>query len=393
MVRIPLDKMPKLKNDLLLRAAKGEPTERVPVWMMRQAGRYLPEYMALRVMADFFKVCRTPELACRVSLQPLERFKTLDAVIIFCDILVIPQAMGLEVNMVKGRGPVLPNPVVDPSHMKRLDTNPDLEKSLGYVFDALNLTRQRIDGRVPLIGFCGGPWTLMAYMIEGGGTRTFSKCKTWLYRYPEESKKLLHSVSILLAKFLIAQYRAGAQLLQVFESWGGELPQHVFKEFVLPELTYIVDTVKKEIPQVPMTVFGRGLGHALESLAATKFDVVGLDWSIDPKDARRRVGSNVSLQGNLDPCALYVVLPYIHFSHDVSSQPHTHTHTHTHTKHRYGTRESLRKEVRYMLSRFGSTQRHIANLGHGMHPTHDPEMAGEFIKAVQEESLKMRKNE
>ena len=308
MVRIPLDKMPKLKNDLLLRAAKGEPTERVPVWMMRQAGRYLPEYMALRVMADFFKVCRTPELACRVSLQPLERFKTLDAVIIFCDILVIPQAMGLEVNMVKGRGPVLPNPVVDPSHMKRLDTNPDLEKSLGYVFDALNLTRQRIDGRVPLIGFCGGPWTLMAYMIEGGGTRTFSKCKTWLYRYPEESKKLLHSVSILLAKFLIAQYRAGAQLLQVFESWGGELPQHVFKEFVLPELTYIVDTVKKEIPQVPMTVFGRGLGHALESLAATKFDVVGLDWSIDPKDARRRVGSNVSLQGNLDPCALYVVV-------------------------------------------------------------------------------------
>lgn len=352
-----LSDFPPLKNDLLLRAAKGEKTERAPVWMMRQAGRYLPEYMALRVMADFFKVCRTPELACRVSLQPLERFRTLDAVIIFCDILVIPQAMGLEVNMVKGKGPVLPRPVVDPSHMERLDMNPNLEETLGYVFDALNLTRERIAGRVPLIGFCGGPWTLMAYMIEGGGTRTFSKCKTWLYKYPKESKVLLHSVSVLLAKFLIAQYHAGAQLLQVFESWGGELPQHIFNEFVLPELTYIASTVKAAIPSVPMTVFGRGLGHALESLAATKFDVVGLDWGIDPQSARRRVGTSVSLQGNLDPCALY------------------------------GTPESLRREVRRMLSRYGTMQRYIANLGHGMHPTHDPDMAGVFIKAVQEESL------
>ena len=267
--------------------------------------------------------------------------------------------MGLEVNMVKGKGPVLPNPIVDPSHMKRLETNPDLESTLGYVFDALNLTRQRINGRCPLIGFCGGPWTLMAYMIEGGGTRTFSKCKKWLYRYPEESKKLLHTMSILLAKFLIAQYRAGAQLLQVFESWGGELTQHMFKEFVLPELTYIVNTVKKEIPQVPMTVFGRGLSHALEALSKTKYDVVGLDWSIDPADARRRCGDACSFQGNLDPCALY------------------------------GTPETLRSEVKYMLSRFGSTQRYIANLGHGMHPTHDPEMAGQFIKIVQEESLKL----
>lgn len=358
--RVALEKFPPLVNDLLLRAAKGLPTKRVPVWMMRQAGRYLPEYMALRVMADFFKVCRTPELACRVSLQPLERFKTLDAVIIFCDILVIPQAMGLEVNMVKGKGPVLPNPLVTPEDMGRLEMKPDLEATLGYVFDALNLTRQRIAGRVPLIGFCGGPWTLMAYMIEGGGTRTFSKCKMWLYKYPAQSKKLLRSMTLILAQFLVAQYKAGAQLLQVFESWGGELPQHLFYEFVLPELALIAELVKKEVPGVPMTVFGRHLGYALESLAATQYDVVGLDWTIDPTAARGRVEGKVSLQGNMDPCALY------------------------------GTPESLRAEVKRMLKEFG-TKGYIANLGHGMHPTHDPAMAGNFIKFVQEESVAMNR--
>jgi uroporphyrinogen decarboxylase len=350
--------------------------------MMRQAGRYLPEYMALRVMSDFFAVCRTPELACEVSLQPLERFKTLDAVIIFSDILVVPQAMGMECQMVKGKGPVFPEPIESPEDLTRLKLQPNVEESLGYVLDAINLTRERIAGRCPLIGFCGGPWTLMAYMIEGGGSRTFARSKGWLYRHPEASATLLDALAECLAQYLIAQARAGAQLLQVFESWGGELPQHMFRRFVLPRLASIAARVKAACPDVPMTVFGRGLGHALESLAATDFDCVGLDWQMDPAAARARIeavvvassdggtaegaaGSRsearrpVTLQGNLDPCALYC-----------------------------GSKERLRVEVKRMLKAFGP-HRHIANLGHGMHPTHDPEMAGAFIELVQEESKRM----
>eukprot|EP00941_MAST-03F_sp_MAST-3F-sp1_P001514 g1514.t1 len=359
--RLPLTAFPPLQNDLLLRAAKGEKVKRAPVWMMRQAGRYLPEYMALRVMSDFFAVCRTPELACTVSLQPLERFKTLDAVIIFSDILVVPQAMGMECQMVKGKGPVFPLPIDSPHDLDRLNLKPDVEKTLGYVFDAINLTRERIAGRVPLIGFCGGPWTLMAYMIEGGGSRTFAKSKGWLYRHPEAAMTLLDALTESLTEYLIAQYNAGAQLLQVFESWGGELPQHLFRTFVLPRLKRIAEGVKAKCPNVPMTIFGRNLGYAIGDFAISMYDCVGLDWQSDPREARKVIelsNSRTSLQGNLDPCALY------------------------------GTRESLRREVRRMLEEFGP-QSHIANLGHGMQPTHDPEMAGYFIECVQEISTEL----
>jgi uroporphyrinogen decarboxylase len=207
---------PPLRNDLILRAARGEPTERTPVWVMRQAGRYLPEFREMRAEHDFFRVCRTPELAARVTLQPIERYEgLLDASIIFCDILVIPQALGMTVEMVPGKGPHFPEPLHVPDDLNRLTKTVDVVKELGYALDAITLTRKQLDGRVPLFGFCGAPWTLMAYMVEGGGSKTFSKAKTWLYQYPEASKNLLDQLTDVLVDFLVAQVNAGAQVLIV----------------------------------------------------------------------------------------------------------------------------------------------------------------------------------
>ena len=266
---------------------------------------YLPEFRALRKQHDFFTICRNPELACEVSLQPLARFPTLDAIIIFCDILVIPQAMGMEVQMVPGKGPVFPDPIVTPADLDKLVFKPDVEESLGYMFDALNLTRSKIDGRVPLIGFVGAPWTLMAYMIEGQGSKTFSKAKGWLYTYPEASHRLLSAITDLLVEFLIAQHAAGAQLLQVFDSWAGYLAPDTFRTFGLPYISQIATRVKAAIPGVPMTVFAKGAHYALGDLGKTDFDTVSLDWTQDPAEARVAVGNGKTLQGNLDPCALY----------------------------------------------------------------------------------------
>jgi uroporphyrinogen decarboxylase len=299
------------------------------------------------------------------SLQPLLRFETLDAVIFFSDILVIPQAMGMDVKMEKGRGPVFTAPLNTPADMSKLTLKPNVEAALGYVFDGINLTRKEINGRVPLIGFSGGPWTLMAYMVEGHGTKTWEKCKTWLYNHPVESHQLLQAVTDLLILYLVEQVKAGAQLLQVFESWGGELPPHLFKEFSVPYLRQIAAGVKAALPtdlkgKVPMTVFGRGLHHAVEDFANSEYDVIGLDWSQSPSEARTITGNKKALQGNLDPCALY------------------------------GSEEVIRKEVRRMINEFG-TKAYIANLGHGMHPSHSPTHAGYFIKAVQEISLEINK--
>ncbi len=342
---------PPLKNDLLLRAARREPTERTPVWIMRQAGRYLPEYRALRAEDEFFTVVRTPELAAEVTLQPLARFP-LDAAIIFSDILVVPQAMGLEVQMVKGKGPHFPRPLGAPEDLARLRT-PDIASDLGYVFEALTLTRQQLDGRAPLIGFCGAPWTLMAYMIEGGGSKTFSRSKTWLFRYPEASHTLLGRITDVLIEYLVAQVEAGAQALQVFDSWAGLLSPEAFEVFALPYLRRIAAEVGAHKPDVPKIVFARGAHYALEALAESGYEVIGLDWTMDPKEARRRTGGRVTLQGNLDPATLY-------------APP-----------------EVIREEVKKMLAAFGP-QGHIANLGHGIHPDHDPEHARAFIEAVQE---------
>ena len=347
---------PPLKNDLLLRAARREPVERVPVWMMRQAGRYLPEYHEVRAEHDFFELCRTPKLACEVTVQPLRRFP-LDAAIIFSDILVVPQALGLEVQMVEGKGPHFPNPLSGPDDLDRLVT-PDVQKDLGYVYEAISLTRRVLGGRAPLIGFTGAPWTLMAYMIEGGGSKNFSKSKAWLYRHPEASHELLQAITDVIVDHLAAQAEAGAQALQVFDSWAGILAPYHFSSFALPYLQQIAERVGERHPDVPLIVFARGAHYALAALAETDYDVIGLDWTIIPQAARAIVGDAAALQGNLDPSALY------------------------------GPHATIRAAVKQMLDGFG-TQGYIANLGHGMHPDHNPAHAAAFVEAVQELSAEM----
>ncbi len=350
--------VPVLKNDLMLRAARRETVERTPVWIMRQAGRYLPEYRALRAESRFFEVCRTPELAAEVTLQPLRRYP-LDAAILFSDILVVPQSMGLEVQMKPGEGPHLPEPLRSPADLERLRT-PDVRDALGYVFDAIRLIRRELDGTAPLIGFCGAPFTLMAYMIEGGGSKTFSRAKAWLYAEPQAAHRLLGLLADYLADFLVRQVEAGAQLLQVFDSWAGLLSPAAYRRFGVPYLKRIAERVTAACPDVPRIVFARGAHYALDALASAQYDVVGLDWTIDPRYARRIVDERAALQGNLDPCVLYA------------------------------DRGTIRDEVRRMLLSFGP-QNHIANLGHGLHPDHDPDHVGFYIDAVHEFSRSLRR--
>lgn len=347
-----------LSNDLLLRAARGEETERTPVWMMRQAGRYLPEYRALRAEEAFFEVCRTPDLAAEVTLQPIERFD-LDAAIIFSDILVIPQAMGMVVEMVKGQGPVFPEPLAVPADMARL-REPVVGSDLGYVYDAVGLSASRLQGRVPLIGFCGAPWTLMAYMVEGGGSKHFVEARSWLYRHPDATRELLARLADVAVQHLIGQIRAGARAVQVFDSWAGLLGPVEYEEFVLPSLADLASRVKEEHPEVPIIIFPRGAHYAPELFADTRYDVISLDWTMDPADVRRRIGDRLVLQGNMDPAVLF-------------AEPQT-----------------IRSEVGRMLERFGRVG-HIANLGHGMHPQHDPEHAGIFVDAVHQISEEHRR--
>eukprot|EP01116_Phalansterium_solitarium_P006061 TRINITY_DN18376_c0_g1_i1.p1 TRINITY_DN18376_c0_g1~~TRINITY_DN18376_c0_g1_i1.p1 ORF type:complete len:377 (-),score=92.29 TRINITY_DN18376_c0_g1_i1:182-1312(-) len=347
---------PALQNDLILRAARRQKTERVPVWIMRQAGRYLPEFKAVRVENEFFKVCQTPHLAAKITLQPIERYPLLDAAIIFSDILVVPQAMGLVVEMVPGKGPVFPAPLSGPEDVVRLRV-PDVPRDLGYVFDALTLTRHLLAGRVPLIGFAGAPWTLMAYMVEGGGSKTFGKAKSWLYQHPTASHELLQRITSVVIDYLLGQAAAGAQLLQVFDSWAGELAPDVFFEFAYPYLQQIAAKVKAAYPDVPLIVFAKGASYALEQLSRSSYDVVGVDWLVEPSYARHVTGdySRVALQGNLDPCVLYADEP------------------------------AIRQQVARMLHGFdGGHRGHIANLGHGLHPDHKPEHVGWYLKAVAE---------
>ncbi|XP_032673181.1 uroporphyrinogen decarboxylase [Odontomachus brunneus] len=347
---------PQLKNDRILRAARGEPVDRVPVWVMRQAGRYLPEFQEIRAKNDFFTVCQTPVLACQVTLQPIERFD-LDASIIFSDILVIPQAMGLKVEMVAGVGPVLPQPLANPSDLARL-VRPNVEEALKYVGDAITLTRHKLNGRVPLIGFSGAPWTLMGYMIQGGGSSTMAKARSWLYKYPEESHKLLQMVTDIIVDYLVMQVKAGAQLLQVFESNGDYLDDALFINYSFKYLKQISKCVREQlraanIPEVPMIAFPKGATmKSLEMLAKDQsYEVIGLDWTVDPAEARERLGPNVTLQGNMDPCAMY------------------------------STQDEVVDRAQKMVTNF-SKNRYIANLGHGILPdTPIPSMEA-FIKGV-----------
>ncbi|KAG0023808.1 Uroporphyrinogen decarboxylase in heme biosynthesis [Podila clonocystis] len=346
---------PPLKNDLILRAARGERTERAPVWVMRQAGRYLPEFRKVSEEHSFFAICRTPALATQVTLQPIDRFDgLLDAAIIFSDILVIPQAFGLEVVMIPGQGPHFPAPLKGPQDMRRLKEKIDIRQDLGYVLEAITMTRHALEGRVPLIGFVGGPWTLMTYMVEGGGSRMFSKVKEWIFNYPEESHELLQRITDACVDFLVGQVRAGAQMLQVFDSWSGELGPHEFSQFSLPYLRQIANRVKYELGSetVPMTIFAKGSWYALEELSTSGYDTVSLDWTHTPADAKRITRGRVTLQGNLEPSVFL------------------------------GDDESIAWATEKMVREFGSSQRYIANLGHGILPGVRVEAMEVFLKTV-----------
>lgn len=353
-------KFPPLKNDLILKTIRGEPTERIPIWIMRQAGRYLPEFQEIRSKYDFFSICQTPTLACEVTLQPIKRFD-LDAGIIFSDILVIPQAMGLTVDMIPGMGPVLPKPLKDPTDLVRL-IQPNVEKDLKYVGDAITLTRYKLEGKVPLIGFTGAAWTLMSYMIQGGGSSTMIRAREWLYKYPNESHKLLQLITNVIIDYLVMQVKAGAQLLQVFESHSDFLNDELFENYSFKYLKEISEKVrqrlkKENIPEVPMIAFPKGATiNSLELLAKSKtYEVLGLDWTIDPIEARKKFGSEIILQGNFDPCALY------------------------------GSEQEIISRAQDMALKFGKI-RYIANLGHGILPDTPIASVTAFIEGSQTRS-------
>jgi len=346
--------MSELANDRLLRALAREPVDRPPIWIMRQAGRYLPEYRAVRARAgDFLTLCQTPELACEVTLQPVDRFG-LDAAIIFSDILTIPHAMGLGLHFVAGEGPRFERPVRDEEAVRALRA-PAVRESLGYVMDALRLTRRELGGRVPLIGFSGSPWTLATYMIEGGSSRDFSTIKAMLYDRPDLLHHVLDVLADAVTDYLNAQIEAGAQALQIFDTWGGVLAADAYRAFSLAYMERIVGRLARTADDrhVPVILFTKNGGQWLEALAATGADGVGLDWTTDLTDARRRVGGRVALQGNLDPCVLY-------------AGP-----------------ETIRRETRRVLEAAGPAPGHVFNLGHGVHPGIDPEHVAAMVETVQ----------
>ena len=345
--------MTALKNDRLLRALKRQPVDCTPVWLMRQAGRYLPEYRATRAKAgSFLAMAKNPEIACEVTLQPLARFD-LDAAILFSDILTIPDAMGLELYFVDGEGPKFRNTVRSAADLAKLGV-PDMETDLGYVMDAVRLIRRELDGKVPLIGFSGSPWTLACYMVEGGGSKDFARIKAMALNDPSTLHRLLSVNTDAVIAYLAAQRAAGAQVLQVFDTWGGVLSPAMYREFSLPYLTRIA----RELPRgeneerTPLILFGKGNAAHLEALADSGTDAVGVDWLVELSEARRRTGGKVALQGNLDPAVLY------------------------------GSPDAIREQVRSVLASYGQGSGHVFNLGHGMSPDMDPERVGVLVDAV-----------
>jgi uroporphyrinogen decarboxylase len=339
--------MKKLQNDLLLRAAKGEKVERVPVWMMRQAGRILPEYRAVRAQAgSFIDLVTNPELAAEVTIQPVDLLGV-DAAIIFSDILVIPEAMGLPYEMEEKKGPFFPKTIQTFADVAQLRTA-EPEQDLNYVLQALRLTKQGLAGRVPLIGFAGAPFTIFCYMIEGRGSKTFSVAKKMLYANPVLSHQLLQKITDSTIAYLKAQVIAGADLIQLFDSWAGILSPAQYRVFSLPYLKQICEA----ITDVPTTIFAKGAFFARQEISQLDCSVVGLDWNMDIAESRALVG-NKTLQGNLDPCVLYASF------------------------------DQIRLETKRMIDAFG-TQRYIANLGHGVYPDTDPDKVRCFIEAIKE---------
>lgn len=338
-----------LKNDLLLRAAKGEAIERYPVWLMRQAGRILPEYRAVRnSLSGFKELVETPELAAEVTIQPVDLLGV-DAAIIFSDILVVPEAMGLTYEMVEKKGPWFPDTIRSREEMSKIDEDIDIDERLGYVTEAIKITNKELDGRVPLIGFAGAPWTIFCYMTEGQGSKTFSTARKTLYTDPALAHELLDRITNVTIQYLKAQIKAGAHIVQVFDSWAGILGKEQYAEFGLKYLKRIAAA----ITEVPVTLFAKGAYHSLSEIASSDCNTVGLDWQMDMANVRDIVGDNVTVQGNLDPAALYA-------SHSEVEQL---------TKNLLGTFKS---------------RRHIVNLGHGVYPDIDPEKVKTFIKTVKD---------
>lgn len=337
-----------LKNDLILRAAKGESIERYPVWLMRQAGRILPEYRAVRnSLSGFKELVETPQLAAEVTIQPVD-ILDVDAAIIFSDILVVPEAMGCEYQMIEKKGPWFENTIKSEADLvKMAQTDFDVEDRLGYVMEAIKITNKELNGRVPLIGFAGAPWTIFCYMIEGHGSKTFSEARKVLYTNPTLAHELLQRITKVTISYLKAQVSAGAHIVQVFDSWAGILGHNQYQEFSIPYLKQIVDA----LTNVPVTLFSKGAYTSLESIADLNCNTIGLDWNMNIQQMRSYIGEERTLQGNLDPCALYA-------SH-----------------------KEIENITKKMLDSFTS-QRHIVNLGHGIYPDVDPDKVKTFIKTV-----------
>ncbi|MFZ5503789.1 MAG: uroporphyrinogen decarboxylase [Pseudomonadota bacterium] len=349
----------KLKNDTFLRALLRQPTEYTPLWMMRQAGRYLPEYCATRKRAgSFLNLCKSPDMATEVTLQPLDRFP-LDAAILFSDILTVPDAMGLGLYFAEGEGPKFERTVRSEADVKKLHV-PDIGTDLKYVTDAVSQIRKSLDGRVPLIGFTGSPWTLACYMVEGGSSSDFAKVKTMAYAEPKLMHQILEKTADTVTQYLNAQIEAGAQAVMIFDSWGGALSHSAYHEFSLPYMQRIVEGLIKEKDgvKIPNIVFTKGGGLWIESIANIGCDAVGLDWTMDIGIARQKVGEKVALQGNIDPLILF-------------AQP-----------------DAIEAEVEKVLSSYGFGSGHVFNLGHGISQFTNPDHAAALVKAVHELSRK-----
>jgi uroporphyrinogen decarboxylase len=340
--------MTELKNDLLLKALRGEAVERPPVWMMRQAGRYLPDYIKLREKYDFFTRVQTPELATEITLQPIDQVGV-DAAIIFSDILVIPQAMGIEVLMEEGKGPSLPRTIKTQADIDSLITT-GVEESLGYMYAALKLTKKELNGRVPLIGFAGAPWTILCYMVEGKGSKTWDKAKQFAYTQPALAHQLLQKITDITINYLIEQVKAGADTIQVFDSWAGSLSPADFKTYAQPYLFQIATALK---PHAPVILFPKGSWYALEDITGSDASGVGIDWCISPQIARQLTNNSITIQGNFDPAMLLAPIP------------------------------EIKNAVTKMIDAFGPL-RYIANLGHGITPNVPVDHARAFVDAVKE---------
>ena len=337
-----------IKNDLFLRALKGETVPRPPVWMMRQAGRYLPEFMEIKNKYDFFTRCRTPELASEITVQPIRRFG-MDAAILFSDILVIPQAMNIEVEMKPDFGPFLPNPVRDQKGVDRV-LIPDVDTELGYVMDAIKATKEKLNDAIPLIGFAGSPWTILCYVVQGQGSKNFDKAKAFCFQNPTAAHQLLQKITDTTIAYLKAKVIAGVDVVQIFDSWGGMLSPEDYQEFSWKYIQQIIDVLKE---MVPVIAFGKGCWFALREMSQSGASALGVDWTCSARNARYLSGGNITLQGNFDPSRLL-------------SPP-----------------AEIKKRVHQMINEFGK-DRYIVNLGHGILPNIPLENAKAFIDAVKE---------